>query len=67
MMRCKKMNNKTNTTQCEKCYYRWTVPCGDGHSYCGYILVTGHRRPCKPSPHCTVFKPYAVKKEDEGK
>ena len=55
-----KMMNKVNTTQCKKCLYRCFMS-GSKLYYCGYIIFMEHRRPCEPSPKCTVFEPYDKK------
>lgn len=36
-----------NPKRCRDCVYGWK-------SYCTYILITGHRRPCPPGDECTV-------------
>lgn len=49
--------------RCLKCYYSWIDTdrgvldkrTAEHHVYCGYMLKTGHRRPC-PAEDCTVFK-----------
>lgn len=37
--------------QCGKCIYRCKLT---GGAYCQYILVTGHRRPCR-ADNCTEY------------
>lgn len=51
---------KVDKTQCRKCLYRYVSACNEV-CFCNYILLTGKRRPCEPSPNCTVYKPYTQK------
>ena len=55
---------KNNISQCKKCLYRAYIACSGQEYYCNYILLMGDRRPCEPSPNCTVFKPYNNKERD---
>ena len=55
---------KNNIKQCKKCLYRAYIACSGQEYYCSYILLMGHRRPCDPSPNCTVFKPYNKKERE---
>lgn len=46
-----------NMKRCKKCIYHGTL--GNSNksgTYCDYIGVTQHRRPCPPGEDCTVFK-----------
>lgn len=38
---------------CKGCIYSFVTNCG---TYCQYILITEHRRPCPPGKGCTVKK-----------
>ena len=59
--------------RCLKCRYHWadldsknakkTITMAD-HIFCGYMLVTGKRRPC-PSNECTVFEPGSLERSTE--
>lgn len=42
-----------NNKQCKKCLYR--AEDSKEFVYCGFMFYTGKRRPCEPSPNCTVF------------
>lgn len=55
---------KANTSQCKKCLYRSRIANKGEAFFCTYILLTGHSRPCEPSPNCTVFKPYNRKERE---
>ena len=42
---------------CKKCYYGGHCMLAPSGTSCDYILVTGHRRPCKPTPSgCDAFR-----------
>lgn len=45
---------------CKGCIYSLVTNCG---TYCQYILITEHRRPCPPGRGCTVKK---VQKAQKG-
>ena len=51
---------KFDTTQCQTCLYRFEVIRGCNSWGCGYCYYTGHKRPCEPSPHCTVYREFDV-------
>ncbi len=53
---------KADTTQCRTCLYRTQED--DRDYFCYYIALTGHRRPCEPSPDCTAYERYSKKKRD---
>lgn len=59
------LSQKVDKKQCKKCLYR--PPKGSENAVfgCFYILLTGKRRPCEPSPNCTAFKPYNRKERRE--
>lgn len=48
--------DKPNITQCRTCRYSAKYSDFSGAVLCDYIGVTGHRRPCEPSPNCTVYE-----------
>lgn len=52
-------------TQCKKCLYRPADRPENNIFNCFYIIYMGHRRPCEPSPNCTVFKRYNRKARSE--
>ncbi len=55
-----------NRTQCRTCLYKAAGGEGLKYSYsCEYILLTGHKRPSPPSPHCTAYRKFN-KEERKG-
>ena len=47
---------KKKNVQCRTCKYRWRIPNGEGKYLCDYLEITGHMRPCDPSPDCTAYE-----------
>lgn len=43
-------------TRCSSCIYHGDIAAG-GITYCDYLYLTGHRRPCPGWEACTVYKP----------
>ena len=44
--------------KCKTCKYSTTIISGGGnHVCCYYIVIKGHRRPCKPGNDCTEYEP----------
>ena len=43
--------------KCKTCKYHRYIISGSGkHVCCYYIVMTGHRRPCKAGDECTVYE-----------
>lgn len=61
-----KRKKEIDTTQCKGCLYRASQyekrVMGNN---CSYMFLMNHRRPCEPSPNCTVFKKYNKKERQE--
>lgn len=51
---CKPIPRRRNLEQCRTCQYHGTFGAG-GSIYCDYIEIELQRRPCPPSPDCTVY------------
>ncbi len=53
-VRIQKHSRGTDKTQCRSCFYRET---SDPvlKDACMYLVITGRKRPCEPSPDCTVY------------
>lgn len=48
---------------CKGCIYSFVTNCG---TYCQYILITEHRRPCPPGKGCTVKKVQKGAKDEQS-
>ena len=60
------MKKKVDTTQCKRCLYRAKERTRREMGFnCVYILLTNKKRPCDPSPNCTVFRKYNKKERQE--
>jgi hypothetical protein len=61
-----KRKKKIDVTQCKGCLYRAAQDTKNKMGCnCVYILLMKHKRPCEPSPNCTVFKNYNKKERQE--
>ncbi len=49
---------KTDGSQCRNCLYRAMGDSTRMMIQCEYILLTGNRRDCPPSPNCTKWKEF---------
>lgn len=61
----KRIVRDVDTTQCWKCLYRTRLEDTYNVVACYYLVLTGKRRPCKPSPNCKVFEKFDVNKRRE--
>ena len=52
---------KVNKMQCRTCLYKSK----DKIFGCNYIILTGCRRPCEPSPNCTAYKKYSRREREQ--
>jgi hypothetical protein len=61
-----KQKKKVDITQCKSCLYRASKRSkNEMGCNCVYIFLMNRRRPCEPSPNCTVFKKYSKKERQE--
>ena len=47
---------RIKNVQCKTCKYGWKMRNGTDNYLCDYLEITGHKRPCEPSPNCTVYE-----------
>lgn len=55
-------------TRCSTCVYHGDIPSG-GITYCDYLSLTWHRRPCHGGEKCTEYKQIdnrRCKRKDDG-